>query len=57
MSTSEERKAPIRAAIGEWFEKGEKDLLGHLLWEMKIKIGPLRIDTILSGPILTDLCR
>ena len=30
---------------------------GHLLWEMKIKIGPLRIDTILSGPTLTDLYR
>ena len=28
--------------------------LGHDLWEMKIRIGPLRIDTILSGPILAD---
>ena len=28
-----------------------------VLWEMSIKIGPLRIDTILSGRILTDLCR
>ena len=34
-----------------WYPKG------HLLWEMRIKIGQLRIDTILSGPILTDLCR
>ena len=27
IGTSEERKAPIRAAIGEWFEKEKKDRL------------------------------
>lgn len=29
----------------------------HILWEIKIKIGAVRIDTILSGPILKYLCQ
>ena len=33
------------------------ELVTQYIWEKEIKIDPLRIDTILSGPILTDVCR
>ena len=32
IGTSEERKAPIRAAIGEWFEKEKKTCYTAVVW-------------------------
>ena len=48
------QKRPFLTTIFDLIRSG---LRPSFIWEMKIKIGPLRIDTILGGPILTDLCR